>query len=145
MKYFSNTILLRICFVFLLALGSNLAFSQLTLKVDLKNTSGQLFTAVYNSEDTYLDETRFFRQAIVSIKENPCVYTISDLPPGTYAIAIFQDVNNNNVLDKNLFGIPKEPYAFSNNARGHFGPPSFSAAKLQVTDQPLQITISLNE
>ncbi|SMN14418.1 hypothetical protein CRYPD_1154 [uncultured Candidatus Thioglobus sp.] len=30
------------------------------------------------------------------------------IPSGSYAIAIFQDTNNNKVLDKNFFGIPKK-------------------------------------
>jgi uncharacterized protein (DUF2141 family) len=28
-------------------------------------------------------------------------------------------------LDKNFFGVPKEGYGFSNNARGLLGPPDF--------------------
>jgi uncharacterized protein (DUF2141 family) len=33
-------------------------------------------------------------------------------------------------LDKNLFGIPKEPYGFSNSARGSTGPPKFADAAI---------------
>ena len=32
---------------------------------------------------------------------------------GTYALALFHDVNDNGKLDKNALGIPVEPYAFS--------------------------------
>ena len=45
-----------------------------------------------------------------------------ELPPGTYAIGIFHDANLNNRLDNYFFGVPREQYGFSNNARGFMGP-----------------------
>ena len=55
-----------------------------------------------------------------------------DLPAGHYAIAVFHDKNGNQELDQNLVGMPSEPYGFSNNARGSFGPPSFEAAAIDL-------------
>jgi uncharacterized protein (DUF2141 family) len=55
-----------------------------------------------------------------------------DLPPGEYAAVAFQDVNGNGKLDKNFLGIPREPYGFSNSARGSAGPPKFSAAAVTL-------------
>lgn len=44
--------------------------------------------------------------------------TIRDLDYGDYAIAVYQDVNNNGKLDTGgLLGMPQEPYCFSNNFR----------------------------
>jgi len=40
-----------------------------------------------------------------------------DLPPGRYAISAFFDLNGNGELDTNFFGIPSEPYGFSNQVR----------------------------
>lgn len=57
---------------------------------------------------------------------------IADLVPGTYAIKIFHDVNDNGKLDTNWMGIPSEPYGFSNDAMGTFGPPSFALARFTV-------------
>jgi len=50
------------------------------------------------------------------------------IPAGTYVIGYYIDVNENEKLDTNFIGIPKEEYGFSNNARGTFGPPSFESA-----------------
>ena len=47
---------------------------------------------------------------------------------GIYAFVLYFGVNLNNKLEKNFVGIPKEPDAFSNNARGFFGTPSFEYA-----------------
>ena len=55
-----------------------------------------------------------------------------ELPSGTYAIGIFVDTNFNNKMDRNLFGIPKEQFGFSNDAKGRFGPPSFKDAAFSV-------------
>jgi uncharacterized protein (DUF2141 family) len=60
------------------------------------------------------------------------VVHFKDLPPGEYAAVAFQDVNGNGKLDKNFLGIPKEPYGFSNSARGSAGPPKFSAAAVTL-------------
>ena len=55
-----------------------------------------------------------------------------ELPDGIYAIGVYIDVNLNNKLDKNFVGIPKEPYAFSNNAEGFLGSPSFEKASFVI-------------
>ena len=59
-----------------------------------------------------------------------------DLPPGEYAAVAFQDVNGNGILDKNFLGIPKEPYGFSNGARGSASGPPGSSSAAAVTHNP---------
>lgn len=44
--------------------------------------------------------------------EGPLTATI-DLEPGKYAAFVYHDLNANFEFDKNFVGIPKEPYAFS--------------------------------
>jgi uncharacterized protein (DUF2141 family) len=58
------------------------------------------------------------------------------LAPGDYAVQLYHDENNNGTMDSNLFGIPSEGYAFSNRARGSFGPPKFEQMKFTVTAEP---------
>ncbi|RZI54488.1 MAG: DUF2141 domain-containing protein [Pseudomonas sp.] len=55
-----------------------------------------------------------------------------DLPAGRYAAAAYLDLNGNQKLDRNPFGIPLEPFAISNDAVGQMGPPSFDAAAFEV-------------
>ena len=54
----------------------------------------------------------------------------SDIPFGEYAIAIYQDLNNNGVLDKNVFGYPSEPFGFSKNFKPRFSAPDFDDCKI---------------
>lgn len=57
-------------------------------------------------------------------------------PAGTYAKAVFQDINSDEKLNSNFYGAPTEPYGFSNNIFGLFGPPKFvdAAFDVQVND-----------
>lgn len=59
-----------------------------------------------------------------------------DVPEGSYAIAVFQDTNGNNSLDRGPRGLPLEPYGFSNGT-GRTAPPSFEAARITVTGSTL--------
>jgi len=52
---------------------------------------------------------------------------------GAYAVAVYHDVDGDHALDRNLFGVPQEDYAFSNNARGLFGPPDFAEASFELS------------
>lgn len=62
---------------------------------------------------------------------------------GNVALAAYQDLNNDGTLNRSSFGMPTEPYGFSNNARGQFGPPSFEQASVQVAPNTT-VEIELN-
>ena len=71
-------------------------------------------------------------------------YTFKDIPIGQYAIAVFQDENNDGKLSKNLFGAPKEPYGFSKNIYGMFGSPDFDDVSFALKDkEAISLTINL--
>src|SRR5690606_18486097 len=65
-----------------------------------------------------------------------------DPPAGDYAVRAFQDVDGHGERNTNPFGIPFEPFAFSNDARGRMGPPGWSAARFTVSGPTAQ-TIDL--
>ncbi|TPG62364.1 DUF2141 domain-containing protein [Hymenobacter nivis] len=68
-----------------------------------------------------------------------------DLAKGEWAVALTQDVNNNAKLDKNLLGIPTEPYAFSNNVRPKLSAPKFEECKFMADADGKVVTIHLME
>ena len=96
----------------------------LTLEVrDIDRVQGFLYVAVYSSSDNFLKKPLTgFR---VEVKDKTLSLPCEGLPEGTYAIALFQDLNGNGTLDSGCYGIPQEPTAFSNDAQGVMGPPSF--------------------
>lgn len=99
----------------------------------LKGHDGAIMIAIFASEASYAQGG----QPICSIKlpSNAAVpeVAIKALAPGRYAAKIFHDVNGNGELDANVFGIPTEPYAFSNNATGTLAPASWSDASFTLT------------
>ncbi len=105
--------------------------------IGYKNKTGNIFIAVYNSEQNYLNTAKASYLGIVKAKEEKTSYLIKNVPDGEYAVSIFLDENGNGKIDKNFLGIPKEKYGFSNNAKGFFGPAKFEKAKFthQAADE----------
>ena len=63
--------------------------------------------------------------------------------PGTYAIAVYHDINANQKFDRNMLGLPKEAYGFSNNASTFFGLPSFSSVRIALPRNDMAISVKL--
>jgi len=80
----------------------------------------------------------------LEVKKASATYTFKDIPVGRYGIAVFQDENNDGKLNKNLFGAPKEPYGFSKNKYGIFGPPDFDDVSFTVKEkEAISLTVNL--
>lgn len=69
--------------------------------------------------------------------------TLKGLAPGQYAASSYHDLDGNSKLSTNMMGMPTEPYGFSNNARGMFGPPTFKDAAILVGSEDLTIEITV--
>ncbi|MEL7215281.1 MAG: DUF2141 domain-containing protein [Pseudomonadota bacterium] len=118
-----------------------LAGAPLTLTVTpLSAQSGELRIALYDAASTWLTETPLDAMAVPL--DGATRVTFPDVEPGSYAVAIFLDQNGNAVLDTSLTRIPSEPYGFSNDSAGAFGPASWAAASF-FHDGPSSHSISL--
>jgi uncharacterized protein (DUF2141 family) len=106
------------------------------LKITVTNispTGGDLYIAVYDKEESYMNPDLAFLLKIVPIDSETENIVFKDVPPGEYAISIFQDINGNGELDKRGAGVPKEPFGFSNDARGKLGPAKYKDAKFSFS------------
>lgn len=113
------------------------------LKIRVKNiesNEGRIMIAVYNTADSFLKRA-FKVMAIQTDSVSKAPISLC-LPTGIYAISLFQDANNNGVLDTGTFGIPTEKYGFSNDAEGFMGPPSFKSASFKLEKETM-IAITL--
>ncbi len=109
----------------------------------VKNDDGVVMVALYNSEETYSSKGEpEFEGRIGEIENTQSTVIFDDLSFGEYAIKLFHDENENGELDTNFLGIPKEDYAFSNNAKGSFGPPKYDKVKFELAED-LTLEISL--
>lgn len=70
----------------------------------------------------------------IPITSSTMTVKFSSIENGEYAVAVFQDQDLNDKLSSNFFGVPNEPFGFSNNKFGMFGPPNFSDVSFKVSE-----------
>ncbi|MEM7697906.1 MAG: DUF2141 domain-containing protein [Verrucomicrobiota bacterium] len=110
---------------------------------NVPGAKGSLRVGLYDSAATFVKKPLPQSVAVAADRAGQFVVTLSGVTPGRYAIVVIHDLNNNGKLDKNLFGMPKEPLAFSNDPEIPRGVPAFDQCAFDVTDQPIALTISL--
>lgn len=122
-------------FIPILLFISSIGFAQnsnLTVTVsDIKNNTGTVIAELYNSKGNYLKKA--FKIASSEIKSNTATLNFTGIPKGEYTVKVYHDENKNGKLDKYIIGMPKEPVACSNNAKGFMGPPKYDDAKFTIT------------
>lgn len=121
------------------AAGSASAAS-IEVRVQGVTAKGKVLVAVCD-KTTFLQDCAYSGSA--PAKAGETVVTVDGVPAGSWAVLSYQDENDNGKLDRNVLGIPKEPYAFSRDARGRFGPPSFEDAAFELRDEKAVTTIKL--
>lgn len=88
-------------------------------------------------------ELAFAGKEIGVLQIGEVVIEMSGLTPGRYAVAVFHDLNGNGKLDTNLFGVPTEPYGFSNINSAKWGSPDFSEASFNMPVEGKSIEVRL--
>ena len=112
--------------------------------VGLKSNRGNVEITLFNQKSGFpSDSSKAMKRVMLTIENNRCLESISNLPYGTYALAGFHDENGDGRLNFNLFHVPKEGVCASNDARGHLGPPSFDDAKFILNATSLHIKMNM--
>lgn len=111
---------------------------------NIKSIKGDIFIGLYTERDNFTDTTNYFKSAVKKVDSNNIKHTFNHIPNGKYAISVFQDTNNNKKHDKNFFGVPTEPYGFSNNPTILFSKPSFEECSF-ILNKNKTIKIVLEE
>jgi len=131
----------------LLLIGLPFSASADTLTVTVNNIkkAGEIHVAVYDNAEAFEADqgekggaAPGITEGTIEMVEPGSVTYVYELPPGTYAIGIFHDVNLNNKMDNNFFGVPKEQFGFSNNPRALLGPPNFEDAAFVLSGSTAQ-------
>ena len=111
----------------------------------MHSANGKINFALYNSSSNFNDPAHVYRSLILTPTVSTMSFTLDSIPAGTYAFGVFHDENDNQQIDQNWLGIPTEGFAFSNNAMGSFGPPSYDQAKFIVLKSQTHVqTIALH-
>ena len=89
--------------------------------------------SIYNGEKGFpYQSTSSIKTFSVKSAQGSIEATAKDLPAGQYAVALFHDADGNGKLSTNILGMPKEGYAFSNNASSFLGVPGFKDASFYL-------------
>ena len=109
----------------------------------MRNMNGQVHICLTRSADHFPDCAGDPAAIKRSMQTSHAVRFTIDVPPGAYALSVIHDENGNGRLDTRL-GIPREGFAFSNNPRIWFGPPSFTAARFQLPPGGTAMNVRMN-
>ena len=127
-----------------LVVPGHLCAEELTINLGgVPKAEGTVMVEILGSEAAFKGE----ESAIASFMQKAQAGDMSlrlTLPPGTYGIRVMHDMNDNGKLDTNFVGIPSEPWGFSNNAAGNFGPPKWKDVSFELSGEVVQ-TIILNK
>lgn len=104
----------------------------LTLTLEVESTAGAVMIAVYADAQSYAGGAPAAARR-VPLSATSMSVTFDGLPFGEYAIKAYHDRDGNGELTTNPFGSPIEPFAFSNGAKAHYGPPSFDEAAFELS------------
>jgi uncharacterized protein (DUF2141 family) len=116
--------------------ATNHAETRLTIDVHLtKHAHGELAYLIFASPAEFpADRNQAIRHGFLPIPGGAQQLRIeTDLPPEIYAASLYEDLNGDRKLDRNLIGIPNEPVGASGDPKERFGPPRFDKCSFQLT------------
>ncbi len=142
--------LMKIGLITALALGAaSAAYGQagnaISVPVNgLRNNNGDVRCGLFNSAATFPKSGQEFQGVVASIANQQATCVFNNVPPGTYAVALFHAEKGETKMRTGFFGQPEEGYGFSRNATGTMGPPAFNAAAYSYaggnTSWPVNLT-----
>lgn len=124
-----------ILFLLLISASSYTSFAQ-NIEVEIRcirSSIGVIAIAVYQDNDSFKKDNPCL-QKIINKKGllNGVLITRLSIPPGTYGLAILDDENNDNKMNYNVVGIPKEGFGFSNYFHNGLKSPKFDVFRFEV-------------
>lgn len=117
--------------------------TSLTLTIEVasfENTKGVLRVCVTDQKDDFLKSCAFSK--IVTVEDDTVSLKIENIEKGNYAVSVYHDENNSGILETGgVFGIPLEPYGFSNNPNMTFGPSYKKSVFKMTSDKNISIKL----
>lgn len=106
--------------------------ARLTINfTDIEEPQGKIMLAIFASEESY-NGGKPVRGVMVEVNGNTASTVVEGLSAGRYAFKIMHDIDGDGKMGTNPFGIPTEPFAFSNNAKGSMGPAKWADAAFDL-------------
>lgn len=121
--------------------------SSISLSIEnLQSGQGDLHIAIYDEEEKFTKSKEPYLLKIHKVAATGRLQLqLDSIPHGRYALAIYHDVNSNGDLDKNIFGIPKEPYGFSNNPPAKWSAPKYKETSFMLEEEGVKLVVSVKK
>ena len=114
------------------AVAQNAGSSLTVTFTGIEEKEGAVVGVLFDSEAAYEGKGAPVRTIFVTADKAEVATMVEGLSPGTYAIKAFHDIDGDHKMGSNPYGMPTEPFAFSNNAQGNMGPAKWADAKFDV-------------
>ncbi len=94
---------------------------------NIRSNEGQLKVCVFDNETDFMQQP-VICEDVTDFSKQEHELSLRVSLDRRYGVIVYHDLNANGKLDRNILGIPREPYGFSNNPSTRFGPPDFDKA-----------------
>lgn len=135
---------MKMMYLLLLSWILNAQAADLTVNIsNITVKQGNVNVALYNEAKDFPEGLGRLQGQELNPSKDKLNIIFKELPPGRYALSVMQDYNGNGMLDRNFFGIPTEPYGFSQREKGETGKPSFEQASFALDKESKTLDIEL--
>ena len=112
---------------------------DITVTIENVLSDGGTILAGLHTEDTFM-KGNGIATATAPAKKGEVALTFENVAPGTYAVMVMHDKNDNKQMDFDSNGMPTESYGQTGNANP-YGPPVFTDSKFEVTGEDQEFRI----
>lgn len=142
----SNKFTTLLLSIILLTSAGNIRAQNIEISfTGVRSTRGQIIVKIFTDEKSFQDG-----KALKALKFKKSGLTNGQLTgklaldPGTYGFALLDDENDNNVMENNMLGMPKEGFGFSNFYLSGMKKPHFEQFKFTLNKgQQLKVNMKL--
>jgi len=106
---------------------------------------GFIEVSLYNRKKKFLKKNGAMMTKRVPVENDQIKVAFDNMPFGSYAITSYHDLNENEKVDKNFVGIPKEPVAVSTIKKKRFSKPKFNKVKMNFDQSEMQVALRFVE
>ena len=109
------------------------ATAALTVRfTGIETPTGAVMLSIFASEAAFDAGGAPVASAMAPVRGDTAEAVFPGLAPGHYAVKAFHDVDGDGTMGMTPFGMPTEPFAFSNDAVGNAGPAKWAAANFEL-------------
>jgi len=111
---------------------------------NLRSDEGTTQLLLFNSDKGFPSVSKeAIRDGHAKIKKGKSFFVWKKIPYGTYAISVLHDENNNEKLDTNFMGIPREGLGASQGIKSMLRKPEYEESSFNLSTDDLLIEVDM--